>query len=137
MTPQDCREREVRIEQPRVHSPAGMTPTQAAVFLEEYAARLDRGGQELWHGEASPARKDAVAFRELAAQIRQMTRGVRFHSRNIALLERHAAQLRRINEPLMRRDVVETTRQEAIFAVGSAAQLEQISTWISRMTGEW
>jgi len=78
-----------------------------------------------------------VAFRELAAQIRHMERGVKFHPRNIALLERHAAQLRRINEPLMRRDIPEATRQEAILAVGSAAQLEQISTWISRMTGEW
>jgi len=114
-----------------------MTPTLAAVFLEEYAARLDRGGQELWHGATSPARRDAAAFRELAAQVRHMARGVRFHSRNIVLLERHAAQLRRINEPLMRRDVAEATRREAILAVGSAAQLEQISTWISRMTGEW
>jgi hypothetical protein len=114
-----------------------MTPTQAAVFLEEYAARLDRGGHELWHGESIPVRKDTVAFHELAGQIRHMARGVRFHSRNIALLERHAARLRRINEPLMRRDVAEPTRQEAILAVGSAVQLEQISTWISRMTGEW
>ena len=114
-----------------------MTPTLAAVFLEEYAARLDRGGHELWHGESTPARRDAVAFRELAAQIRHMARGVRFHSRNIALLERHAAQLRRINEPLMRREIAEATRQQAILAVGSAVQLEQISTWISRMTGEW
>jgi len=114
-----------------------MTPTLAAVFLEEYAARLDRGGQELWHGELSPARRDTVAFRELAAQIRHMARGVRFHSRNIALLERHAAQLRRINEPLMRRDVAEALRQAAIFAVGVAAQLEQVSTWISKMTAEW
>jgi hypothetical protein len=114
-----------------------MTPTLAAVFLEEYAARLDRGGQELWHGESTPAPKDAVAFGELAAQIRQMARGVRFHPRNIVLLERHAAQLRRINEPLMRRDVAEATRQDAILAVGFAAQLEHISSWISRMTGEW
>jgi hypothetical protein len=114
-----------------------MTPTQAAVFLEEYAARLDRGGHELWHGALIPARKETVAFQELAAQIRHMTGGARFHSRNIALLERHAAQLRRINEPLMRREVAEATRQEAILAVGSAVRLEQISTWISRMTGEW
>ena len=114
-----------------------MTPTQAAVFLEEYAARLDRGGHELWHGASTPARKDTAAFRELAAQIRQMARGVRFHAENIVLLERHAAQLRRINEPLMRRDVAEATRQEAILAVGSAVQLEHISSWISRMTGEW
>ena len=114
-----------------------MTPTQAAVFLEDYAGRLDRGGQELWHGETTPARRDSVAFRELAAQIRHMERGAKFHSRNIALLERHAAQLRRINEPLMRREVAEATRREAILAVGSAAQLEHISTWISRMTGEW
>lgn len=114
-----------------------MTPTQAAVFLEEYAARLDRGGHELWHGASISARKDIVAFHELAAQIRHMTRGARFHSRNIGLLERHAAQLRRINEPLMRREIAEATRQEAIRAVGSAGQLEQISTWISRMTGEW
>ena len=114
-----------------------MTPTLAAVFLEEYAARLARGGQELWHGEPPPARRDAVAFLELAAQIRRMERGARFHPRNIALLERHAAQLRRINEPLMRRDVAQATRQDAILAVGFAAQLEHISTWISRMTGEW
>jgi hypothetical protein len=114
-----------------------VTPTLAGVFLEEYAARLERGGHELWHGEAISARKDAVAFRALATQIRQMERGARFHSRNIVLLERHAAQLRRINEPLMRREVAEPTRQEAILAVGSAAQLEQISSWISRMTGEW
>jgi hypothetical protein len=114
-----------------------MTPTQAAVFLEEYAARLARGGQELWHGELTAARRDTVAFRELSAQIRHMARGVRFHSRNIALLERHAAQLRRINEPLMRRDVAEATRQDAILAVGFAAQLEHISSWISRMTGDW
>lgn len=114
-----------------------MTPTLAVVFLEEYAARLDRGGHELWHGEMTPSRKDVVAFRELAAQIREMARGVRFQSENIVLLERHAAQLRRINEPLMRREVAEATRQEAIHAVGSAAQLEKISTWISRMTGEW
>ena len=114
-----------------------MTPTLATVFLEEYAARLEQGGLELWHGESPPVPRDAAAFRELAAQIRQMARGVRFHPRNIALLERHAAQLRRINEPLMRRDVAEATRQEAIRAVGSASQLEQISTWISRMTGGW
>lgn len=135
--PEGCRDRQVHSERHRALSSAWMTPTQAAVFLEEYAARLDRGGHELWHGETATARKDAVALRELAAQIRQMARGVRFHSRHIALLERHAAQLRRINEPLMRREVVEATRQEAILAVASAAQLEQISTWISRMTGEW
>ena len=114
-----------------------MTPTLAADFLEEYAARLDRGAQELWHGASTAGRKDPAAFRELAAQIRHMARGARFHPGNIVLLERHAAQLRRINEPLMRREVAEPTRQEAIRAVGSAAQLEQISTWISRMTGEW
>ena len=114
-----------------------MTPTLAADFLEEYAARLDRGGQELWHGEMTPARKDIAAFRGLAAQIRQMARGVRFHAEHIVLLERHADQLRRINEPLMRREVAEATRREAIHAVGSATQLERVSTWISRMTGEW
>lgn len=78
-----------------------------------------------------------MAFRELAAQIRQMARGARFQPESIVLLERHAAQLRRINEPLMRREIAEATRQQAILAVGSAVQLEQISTWISRMTGEW
>ena len=114
-----------------------MNPTQAGVFLEEYAARLDRDGHELWHGELKPVRKDTVAFRRLAAQVRHMARGAKFHSKNIVLLERHAAQLRRINEPLMRRDVAEATRKQAILAVGIAARLELISTWISRMTAEW
>ena len=112
-------------------------PGEAVDILEDYATRLDRGGQQLWHGEWNSGREDAAAFRELAARFRQMLQGAKFHSGNIVLLERHAAQLRRINEPLQRRDIAEATRREAILAVGIAARLEFISTWISRMTGDW
>ena len=112
-------------------------PTEAAELLEEYATRLERGGHELWHGESRATRRDATAFREIGAQFRRMLQVARFRPSYIGLLERHAAELRRINEPLQRRDVAEATRREAILAVGIAGQLELISTWISRMTGEW
>ena len=108
-----------------------MNPIEAAGVLEEYAARLDRAGMEQWYGEINPGAEETAALRNLADRLRESGRGTTLGREDIRLLDRHARELRGLNEPLTTdSQISESGRREAFLALGVASQFELLSTWI-------